>query len=97
MPFLGRKREIEILRDVYNNEKFESIILYGRRRIGKSELIKYSFKDINYKKIYFECQKATEAYNVSNLCDILFFLSVNSFPIFFPRSRPLLAVFCFDC
>lgn len=36
MPFLGRKREIEILRDVYNNEKFESIILYGRRRIGKS-------------------------------------------------------------
>lgn len=57
MPFLGRKREIEILRDVYNNEKFESIILYGRRRIGKSELIKYSFKDINCKKIYFECQK----------------------------------------
>lgn len=71
MPFLGRKREIEILRDVYNNEKFESIILYGRRRIGKSELIKYSFKDINCKKIYFECQKATEAYNVSNLCDII--------------------------
>lgn len=29
MPFLGRKREIEILRDIYNNEKFESIILYG--------------------------------------------------------------------
>ena len=56
MPFLGRKREIETLRDVYNNEKFESIILYGRRRIGKSELIKYSFKDINCKKIYFECQ-----------------------------------------
>ena len=40
MPFLGRKREIEILRDVYNNEKFESIILYGRRRIGKSEHLK---------------------------------------------------------
>lgn len=26
MPFLGRKREIETLRDVYNNEKFESIM-----------------------------------------------------------------------
>lgn len=57
MPFLGRKREIEILRDVYNNEKFESIILYGRRRIGKSELIKYSFKDINCKKFILSVKK----------------------------------------
>ena len=45
--------------------------MHGRSRIGKSELIKESLKNIPYKKIYFECQKASEEFNISNLLKLI--------------------------
>ena len=69
--FYGRKEELNLLKDAYNNDKFESIAIYGRRRIGKSELIKESYKDLNCKKIYYECKKASEEFNVSTISDQL--------------------------
>lgn len=38
--FVGRKEELEFLNEKYNNHKAQMIVLYGRRRIGKTELIK---------------------------------------------------------
>ena len=67
--FYGRKEELDILQKAYNNDKFESIAIYGRRRIGKSELIKESYKDLDCKKIYYECKKASEEFNVSLIAD----------------------------
>lgn len=67
--FYGRKEELDILKKAYNNDKFESIAIYGRRRIGKSELIKESYKDLDCKKIYYECKKASEEFNVSLIAD----------------------------
>lgn len=67
--FIGRSDELKRLEDSYNNDSYEGIIIYGRRRIGKSELIKESFKKIDCKKIYYECKKASEELNVSSLCD----------------------------
>lgn len=37
--FLGRERELTHLHERYRSESAEFIVLYGRRRIGKSELI----------------------------------------------------------
>lgn len=71
MNFIGRKKEIETLNKLYDSNEYEGILIYGRRRIGKSELIKESFKNLSYKKIYFECQKASEEFNTSNLCEII--------------------------
>ena len=64
MDFFGRKEELEILNKAYSNDNFESIIMYGRRRIGKSELIKKSYEEFDCKKIYFECFKASETLNI---------------------------------
>ena len=44
MEFIGRKNKIEILNNLYNTENYEGILMHGRRRIGKSELIKESLK-----------------------------------------------------
>ncbi len=71
MEFIGRKEEIKILNNLYNTNNYEGILIYGRRRIGKSELIKESLKNVSYKKIYFECQKASEEFNVENLCELI--------------------------
>ena len=42
---IGREKEISILNMVYNSEKSEFIALYGRRRVGKTFLIRSVFKD----------------------------------------------------
>ena len=69
--FFGRIDELKILNDAYNNDSFESIAIYGRRRIGKSELIKESYKNLECKRIYYECKKASEEFNIVALCDKL--------------------------
>ncbi len=40
---IGRKNELEILDNVYKSKKSEFIILYGRRRVGKTFLINRRF------------------------------------------------------
>ena len=38
--FVGRKNELRMLNDAYRSGKDELVVLYGRRRIGKSSLVK---------------------------------------------------------
>jgi len=38
--FIGRQEELKYLNDYYNSSKAEFIVLYGRRRIGKTETLK---------------------------------------------------------
>ena len=37
--FIGRDRELASLNKLYNSDKFEFVVLYGRRRVGKTALI----------------------------------------------------------
>jgi hypothetical protein len=39
MAFIGRQHELEFLSEAYSSSKAQFVILYGRRRIGKSELL----------------------------------------------------------
>ncbi len=43
--FIGRERELKSLNELYNKDGFGMSIIYGRRRIGKSTLIKEFIKD----------------------------------------------------
>ena len=38
--FKGRKKELELLKDLYDSKQFEFLVLYGRRRVGKTEILK---------------------------------------------------------
>ncbi len=42
---IGRKHEQLILNECYNSDKAELVALYGRRRVGKTFLVKTFFKD----------------------------------------------------
>lgn len=44
--FIGRKAELNLLKESYDSSKSGFIPIYGRRRVGKSELILHSTKDI---------------------------------------------------
>ena len=45
--FIGRTEEIKEIREALDSSNFEAIILYGRRRVGKTEIIKEAIKDRN--------------------------------------------------
>ena len=51
MEFKDRKKEIKEINEILNSNKFELLILYGRRRIGKTELVLHTTK--NKKRIYY--------------------------------------------
>lgn len=41
---IGREREISVLNKMYNSEKSEFLAVYGRRRVGKTFLIRSVFQ-----------------------------------------------------
>ena len=48
--FVGRQRELEKLRIISQANEAGIIILYGRRRVGKTELLEQAFRNRNILK-----------------------------------------------
>ena len=69
MNFIGRQDELGILKKAYESNDYEGIVVYGRRRIGKSELIKESYKDTDLISLYYECVDASEKTNAKFLSE----------------------------
>lgn len=67
MQFIGRQRELKIIKDRLNSNSSESLLIYGRRRVGKSELIKESLKDAGVPVIHYVCRKSSFGQNMSDL------------------------------
>ena len=63
--FYGRKKELDILQKRYQGDSFECIILYGRRRIGKTALIDAFCK--NKECIFFSAIDGTAQENLETL------------------------------
>lgn len=62
--FIGRDRELATLNNLYSSEKFEFAVIYGRRRVGKTELIKQFIAD--KRAIYFTGIESNEKQNLEN-------------------------------
>ena len=71
MEFIGRIEELKRLNKIINSKDLATALIFGRRRVGKSELVKYSLKENNEVKIYYECKEVSEKSNVQGLSDIL--------------------------
>ena len=69
--FIGRKEELLELHQLLNNKRFESVLIYGRRRIGKTELIRESVKNHSGKVIYFEAKKSIFQDNLKEMQTII--------------------------
>ena len=94
--FIGRQRELKELTRLYNTEKFQCVIIYGRRRVGKTALITEFIKD--KEAIYFTGQETNEKENLVNLSHSIFTLSQDfsdSFPLFPNYREAVEAVFSF--
>lgn len=62
--FIGREKELEVLERLYKSDQFEFVVIYGRRRVGKTALINH-FID-GKKGIYFMGVESNEKQNLEN-------------------------------
>lgn len=69
--FYGRENERKKLHTMFLSDGQMISLIYGRRRIGKSELIKQGLKETNLKSIYYECKQTTERNNVDSLAELI--------------------------
>lgn len=54
--FYGREKELSIINDFLSLESQANLLIYGRRRIGKSYLIKKSLEKTNLMTINYQCK-----------------------------------------
>ena len=68
MEFIGRERELAKIKKELNASDQRNVLVYGRRRVGKSELIKQAINDIpGGTTIYYECRQTSEEDNLASL------------------------------
>lgn len=65
--FVGRKEELAILEECYSSKKFQMVGLYGRRRVGKTELLREFSRDKN--AIFFSAEESTEKINLDKFSE----------------------------
>ena len=71
MKFLGRTEQRKKLHRMLERERQTVSLIYGRRRVGKSELIKQVLRESNIQSIYYECKQTTELNNVDSLAVLI--------------------------
>ena len=71
MTFYGREKELTQLKKLFSSDDMLMGLIYGRRRIGKSELVKQALKESGIKSIFYECKQVTEESNVRSINEVL--------------------------
>ena len=56
--FIGREAELQFLNDKYEENKGQLIVLYGRRRVGKTETLREFCKGKPH--IFYSCTQTTD-------------------------------------
>ena len=75
--FIGREKELATLNGLYNSDKFEFAVIYGRRRVGKTALISHFIQD--KKAIYFMGVESNEKQNLENFSQAIMEYAFRSF------------------
>lgn len=63
--FIGREEEVELLKLYLGKPSKNALLLYGKRRVGKSTLIIKAVENINCRVIYYECLQSSLEDNLS--------------------------------
>ena len=71
MNFIGRKEELYKLNSIINSDSFNMGLIYGRRRVGKSELVKEALNQTKVKSLYYECKQVTEESTTKDICGLI--------------------------
>lgn len=88
MKFTGRQEEIKRINQSLDRD-YSAILIYGKRKVGKTTLIKYVLQNRDEKYIYFECLKNTIKENLDALVNELVRLQILPVPLVFSNFQDL--------
>ncbi len=64
--FVGREQELATLEKAYSSERFQMVVVYGRRRVGKTTMLSHFAEE--KRTLFFTAQQQTNANNLSDFC-----------------------------
>ena len=67
MKFIGREEETKAIENLLKKEGYQGCLIYGRRRMGKTELIKHCLVNKNVPFIIYQCKESNEQDNINQL------------------------------
>jgi uncharacterized protein len=72
MSFVSRERELALLDDLYHRPGAQFLILYGRRRIGKTALINHWGRELDEAYLYWMASQTSTTNQLRNFSQALF-------------------------
>ena len=86
--FVGREKELALLQQDYIGK---AVMVYGKRRVGKTTLIQKALESHNCPKVYFECLKGTLQDNIDGLVQELVRAQILPVPLQFTALQDVFA------
>ena len=77
--FQGRASELKLLKDNYDHQGFRMVVLYGRRRVGKSYLMQHFLEDIHTPIIAFQAIEHSKALSIEAFQEVILDVYPSSF------------------
>lgn len=71
IDFYGRNKELKEIYDILDKNNQQNILIYGRRRIGKSFLIRKALEKYNTRNIIYQCKNISLEANLEQLTKII--------------------------
>jgi AAA+ ATPase superfamily predicted ATPase len=71
-PFVGRERELAVLQNEWESGQAKMLILYGRRRVGKTRLITHWIKRANSRALYWVAEPTSPVDQLRSFSQALF-------------------------
>lgn len=69
--FVGRKEELKRLNDIFISDNQMNVVIYGRRRIGKSELVKEAIRRTKVDSIYYQAKESSIENNLNSISKLI--------------------------
>lgn len=86
--FVGREEELALLREEHIGK---AVMVYGKRRVGKTTLILKGLEQCPYQTVYFECLKGTMQDNIAGFVQELVRIKVLPVPLAFGSLQDVFA------
>ena len=86
--FVGREEELALLREEHIGK---AVMVYGKRRVGKTTLILKALEQCPYQTVYFECLKGAMQENIDGLVQELVRVKVLPVPLAFNTLQDVFA------
>ena len=67
MAFYGREKELQQLKTFFHSDRENLAVVYGRRRVGKSELLRASLCSDDIPFVFLQCRTTSLKSNVDDL------------------------------